>query len=93
MSNGPKDRATHGICIKRAGINIGIAREMCIASLFCHIAECAHQLNTTGLWSAPPIAHWLEASMQEGSLAFFGKPLGRKYSNAPYAIVIVQVYG
>ena len=57
--------------------------------------------STMAGWNAPPIADWLEASMQKGSQAFFGKPsmymgtggtipfmgmLGEKFPDAQFLI-------
>jgi acetylornithine deacetylase/succinyl-diaminopimelate desuccinylase-like protein len=33
-----------------------------------------HVESTMAGWNAPPVAHWLETSMQKASKAFFGKP-------------------
>ena len=40
-----------------------------------HLAEVGFELESTlGGWNAPEVAQWLEASMQQASQDFFGKP-------------------
>ena len=60
-----------------------------------------HVESTMAGWNAPPVAEWLEASMQKASQAFFGKPsmymgtggtipfmgmLGKKFPEAQFLI-------